>query len=148
MYTFEEARNTLARSRSGFSKRIGNNTWLEVDGDDFVIRHHRTKIIRIHEDGTYTIDCNGWRSVTTKQRLGEYAPARIYSLHGVWLVQLPENMQRDGLVLAYEDGMTFDANGIPVNATDENWRETPKRRRTAKRRPVVAAAPKMATLFG
>jgi hypothetical protein len=146
MFTFEEARNHLARGRRGFSRPLGNNTWLEVDGDDFVIRHHATNIIRIHENGTYTLDVRGWQSVTTKARLGEYSPARIYSLHGTWLVQVPADMQREGQVLAYRNGMTFDATGRPLNVRADDWQAPPKRYRRKTVRRV--ATPRPVTLFG
>ena len=68
---------------------IGNNTfeWHDANGDA-VIRLHRTDIVRKHPDGSSTLNSDGWKTVTTKQRMNEHMP-KGYSLSqvkGQWYV--------------------------------------------------------------
>lgn len=84
--TFSEAEALMRRSRSG-RRRLGNNTYLYPRGSDsFAVRYHYTDIITIHADGTFTLNTGGWYTTTTKQRINDYGPARVYSEHGVWAV--------------------------------------------------------------
>lgn len=79
------------------SRKMGNNTYLKrMDGRFYGdkpnqkcigLLYHRTYILSFYEDRC-VVDCNGWRSVTTKQRLVAYWPSyarhHIYSHAGRW----------------------------------------------------------------
>jgi hypothetical protein len=77
--TFTEAEDLMRRARNG-SRRLRRNTYLHEDGPDaYSIRYHSTDIVTVRRDGTYTLRTGGWNTVTTKARLNDYSPARIYS---------------------------------------------------------------------
>jgi len=89
-------------------KPLKNNTRLYQDGDDFYIVLHSTRIITIHRDGTYTLNTRGshsglygvwsnkaWRTVTTKQRLNQYAPVNIYQRDFTWYLNDDERFYDD-----------------------------------------------------
>ena len=109
MITFESAPAMLAKSRlSKTSKKLENNTWLEVtEHGEYAIKLHQTRIITIHSDGTYTLNSGGYRTSTTKDRLNGYAPGpRINTEKGLW---------HYGSHLFF-DGMTVDERGNVLNA--------------------------------
>ena len=62
------------------SRKIANNTYLELDTGSVGIRLHRTTVVRHHEDGSITIQTGGWDTVTTRQRINQHLPApyRVY----------------------------------------------------------------------
>ena len=99
---YQNAKDTL-KARS--SKKLENHTYLLPGGDSFAVRLHATDVVIINPDGTYTLNTGGWRTSTTKDRINNYTPARIYQVKGLWYM-------RDGSL--YYDGMTIDAAGAPL----------------------------------
>lgn len=94
-------------------KPLENNTRLHRRADGYAIRLHATDVVTIHDDGTYTLDSGGWRTVTTKARINAYSPARIGSIRGVWHV-FGRNGDAGSTLALYRDGMRVDAAGRPV----------------------------------
>lgn len=76
------------------AKKIGNNTLriTYADGRE-AIRLHTTDILTF-KDGRCTYNSGGWRTITTKDRMNQYGPARITQAAGIWYI--------DGKV--YQDG--------------------------------------------
>ena len=69
-------------------RKIGNNTWLEsLPNGDFGIKLHKTFVVIIHCDNTWTLNSGGWRTVTTKQRINEYAPGYVSQKNFEWFMQ-------------------------------------------------------------
>jgi hypothetical protein len=90
-------------------KPLENNTRLhKCDNGDYAIVLHRTAVVTIHADGTYTLNSGTWRTVTTKDRINGYSPARIYQRKGEWF------LQADGGDVPFTDGIRVDANGNPL----------------------------------
>ncbi len=106
--TYTNAVALLARGRNG-QKKLGNNTVLHrIDDNTLAVRLHRTDVVKLHSDGTYTLDSGGWRTVTTKARINEYSPARLYQSNNIWYVG-------DAV---YHDGIKVDASGKPIGETE------------------------------
>jgi hypothetical protein len=91
--TYDQARELVRRSRYG-TPRLGNNTHLHAVGaDDYAVQYHSTYVVTIHRDGTYTLNTGGWDTVTTKDRIRGYSPARVSSEGGelhVWHASDPK----------------------------------------------------------
>lgn len=88
------------------SKKLGNNTYLVRQGNSFGVRLHNTIVVTIHPDNTYTLNSGGWRTVTTKARINEYCPVRVYQNKQNWYAGHGE---------PFYDGMTVgEVNGEPV----------------------------------
>lgn len=69
------------------SRRIDRNTYLRREDDGSVtVRYHATDIIRFYPDGSATYNTGGWFTYSTKERMNEYGPAKLYSEGGMWLV--------------------------------------------------------------
>ena len=69
--------------------RINHNTFLHGDNNEFKIRYYATDILTFRRDGSILVDCRGFRTPSTKDRMNEYLPAnkRIHSKRGVWYWQ-------------------------------------------------------------
>lgn len=94
--TYQEATRKLDSINRA---KIGNNTWLEREPGkrNVHIVLHNTRIITLHQDGSYTMRTGGWRSHTTKDRLNGYlgtgASISIFQKNHEWFVAsdvLPE----------------------------------------------------------
>ena len=72
-------------------KKIACNTTLRRDGDVFVIKYHNTDIITICMDGRWILRTNGWTTNTTKKRLNDWTPARVYQKNFDWFLYEDEN---------------------------------------------------------
>jgi len=88
---------------------LRNNVRLVRDGADITVVHHATAIIRYRPDGTVVLDCNGYRSATTKANLNRYSPCSVYQEKRVWYVQEVYGGRQDGDdeldTQEFEDGM-------------------------------------------
>jgi hypothetical protein len=96
-----------AQAKRGLdTKKIDNNTYVRKDGNCFVVKLHNTDIIKVHPGNVYELNAGGWQTVTTKSRLCEFTPARIYQKRGVWFLQDET---------PFFDGIRVDENGNPIN---------------------------------
>ena len=58
---------------------------------------HGTTVVCIHPDNSATLNSGGWHTSTTKDRINQYSPVRVYQRKGEWYLD-------DGT--PYEDGVT------------------------------------------
>jgi hypothetical protein len=78
------------------SKKVANNTWLQVrpnEGENGVIalKYHDTDVVTYNSNGLVVMDTGGWRTSTTKLRFNEsYAklPVSVWANKGVWFVSM------------------------------------------------------------
>jgi hypothetical protein len=83
--SYSDAQDMMRKARNGYRK-LANNTYLHQRGDSYAVRLHATDIVIIHPDGTFSLNTGGWFTVTTKDRINRFSPARVYSEAGVWCV--------------------------------------------------------------
>lgn len=89
---FDHFAKFIAGGRSKRDRPLANNTRAEYRGSDAIaIRLHATDVVTYHRDGRIVLNSGGWRTVTTRDRINGYSPARVYSEHGVWYVSLRPN---------------------------------------------------------
>lgn len=87
MLTFTKAEEFLSKGRKKSERKLSNNTVLHrTDADTLSVRLHATDVVLIHRNGNYTLNSGGWRTVTTKDRINEYSPVRVYQQKSVWYV--------------------------------------------------------------
>ena len=101
--TYAEADAQL-QGRCKDKRKVANNTWLIRRGDDIALQLHATDVVTLHKDGTISLNSGGWRTVTTKDRIGQYC--RIGQSQGVWYMP-------DGSL--FYDGVTIDADGKVID---------------------------------
>lgn len=94
----------MVRGKTGRDRRkVGNNTYAEILPNGSVgIKLHNTYVVKIHGDGTYTLNSEGWNTSTTKDRINQYSPVRVYQRQFQWYVQLnsTEYPYMDGMVVS------------------------------------------------
>lgn len=82
MNTYKQFKE-LSKTRK---RKLNNNTYLVVrDDGGFGIRLHDTEVV-IHYKDKIVLDTGGWYTVTTKARMNEYAPHKIYQSNFNWFV--------------------------------------------------------------
>lgn len=110
--TYKEA-DQLLQGRNIASRKLQNHTYLQRRADSIAVRLHNTDVVTYYPDGRVKLDSGGWRAHTTKERINNFAPVRIWQRLGLWYVN------NDTL---FEDGMTIEPNGkikggLPVSKT-------------------------------
>ena len=84
-YDYKSANREL-QGRCRMSRKIANNTYLKrLDGKEgyvLAVLFHQTYILKFFPDGEIDIDTGGWNTVTTKARLNDYFPGRVWSESG------------------------------------------------------------------
>lgn len=83
MLTYNQCLNM--KFRNGI-KKLKSNTYLIKRGENFAVRYHNTDILTICPTGEYILDNGGWQTVTTKARLNDFGPVRIYQKKDVWYI--------------------------------------------------------------
>ena len=87
--THAEAMLMVRGKRNAQRRKVGNNTYAEILHDNSVgIMLHSTYVVKIHPDNTYTLQTGGWQTVTTKDRINQYSPVRVYQRNYEWFVTL------------------------------------------------------------
>lgn len=86
---YNSAVSMVRGKRNANRRKVGNNTYAEILNDDTVaIKLHNTYVVKIHADGTYTLNSGGWQTVTTKDRINQYSPVRVYQEKYQWFVTI------------------------------------------------------------
>lgn len=126
--------NASLSGRNKLRRKLANNTYAERrEGGAIAIRLHQTDILTYSENGTVAVNTGGWKTVTTKARLNEYLPTRLYQDKGLWYWS--------GGAL-FTDGDTLDAEG-KVHTQAKNGQEKSSlalRKRILKYAALCAAA--------
>lgn len=87
--THAEAVKMVRGKRNADRRKVGNNTYAEILHDGSVgIMLHSTYVVKIHEDGTFTLNSGGWQTLTTKDRINQYSPKRVYQKDFTWYVRM------------------------------------------------------------
>ena len=109
--TFDQADRILDSCPHLDCRKLTNNTYLRrLPDDDLAIKLHATDIIILHADNTYTLFSGGWQTVTTKERINRFTPARIWQKKFVWYMW-PDDTP-------FYDGIKVDAHGKPILVED------------------------------
>lgn len=107
MMTYGEALEALC---DRLSVKVDHNTHLRViDGSTLAVRLYSTDVVLIHKNGTYTLNAGGYETVTTKDRINKYSPARVYAEKRVWWVGRDAKRR-----VEFRDGIKVNARGEVV----------------------------------
>lgn len=104
------------------SKKVANNTYLVPVEGGIAVKLHQTNVVTFLQEGTVILNSGGWRTVTTKERINSFSPARVYSDGGVWFISYRDNYgsktyQPDDCAYqraTFFDGMAVDDKGVPL----------------------------------
>lgn len=99
-----EAIKMVRSKRNKDSRKIGNNTYAHILNDSTVaIRLHGTDVVSIHPDNTVTLQTGGWQTSTTKDRINQYSPVKVYQRKYEWYVTI------NGKEYPFMEGMVVQA---------------------------------------
>jgi hypothetical protein len=100
--------NTRLQGRCKNSRKLMNNTYAEhLANGDIGIRLHSTYVLVFHPDMSITLNSNGWRTYTTKDRINGQSMFTVYQRAFNWYVWIVQT----GETVDYADGMTVHADG-------------------------------------
>jgi hypothetical protein len=83
-----------------------------TDGD-IHLRYHETNVVTFHPDNTFTLNTGGYETRTTKARINQFGPVKVYSREGTWFLDAPEGP------VEFADGIRVDSFGEPVDDSAE-----------------------------
>lgn len=137
-YHTYETYDAMLTGRCALRRKLANNTYLErrggALGDRIAVRLHDTDVVIYNRDGNVSLYTGGWLTVTTKERINRYSPARVYSDRGRWMLcQAPPNF--DGAV-AFAEGITLHPDGTITGAAELGDVEAQDRRNRKTRRDI------------
>jgi len=128
MITYQKCKELFETAKNKENgKPIANNTRLLKDGDDYIIRLHRTDIVRINPDNIYTVNTGGWQTVTTKERLNRYLPIGIYQEKHIWYTGSWRKEWKDKR--PFFEGMQCNAEGDILNPPIDEKETAAKRKK-------------------
>lgn len=116
--------DAMLQGRCKDRRKVANNTYLERrDNNKIALRLHNTDILIFEPSGVIEYQTGGWKTPTTKQRLNEFGPLRIWSDRGVWYCGTTYHewlkMDGSGVVYVYQDGMRYQR--VMVGEEQEGW---------------------------
>lgn len=112
MMNYQRLDEIVTKARK-LPKTIENKTTIrKLDDGTIAIQHHATDIVLAKPNGSFTLNTGGWMSLTTKERLNRYSPARIFQERGLFWISY------DGEKFPFKDGIVVKANGKPARALD------------------------------
>jgi len=77
---------------------------VRIGPDEIALRYHGTSVVTWHRNGDVTLRSNGFRSVTTKRRINDAAPTRVWQTNFQWFVG-----QSSQVPVVFEEGMVVRA---------------------------------------
>jgi len=98
----------ITRGKNKGRVHLRYKTYLESCGDDYVVVHHHTNILRYKPDDTVVVSPE-FRSSTTKTRLNQYLRrgVRIFQKDWQWYLETEKDDAMcfyDGIVLTMKNG--------------------------------------------
>jgi hypothetical protein len=85
--THAEATKMVLGKRNRSQRKVGNNTYAYIEHDGSVaIELHGTKVVVIYPNGLYKLNSGGYRTSTTKKRINQYSPVKVYQKNYTWYV--------------------------------------------------------------
>jgi len=67
-------------------KPIGTATTVVQTEKGYGIKYHNTIVVEYLPDGSCILRSGGWKTVTTKRRINEYSPVRVYQQNFEWYI--------------------------------------------------------------
>lgn len=106
--TFQEAARLLGNR---ISKKVAYNTVLQrIDANTIGVKLHKTYVVHIHANGTYTLASGGYRTATTKKRINRFSPACLFQKDFEWYCGSGRRLY------TFFDGIRVDSAGNVLNA--------------------------------
>jgi hypothetical protein len=100
--TNAEATKMVLGKRNRGERKVGNNTYAYILLDGSVaIELHGTKVVIIHPDDSVTLNSGGYRTSTTKKRINQYSPMKVYQKNYTWYLDNGAEFE-DGIIVTQD----------------------------------------------
>lgn len=102
----------------GTAKKLGYNLCaFTAPNGDKVVRHCLTNIVTLTPEGNYIITSGGWRTKTTKDRINEHAPVRLWQRKAEWFLcgRRDDGSFDHTIEIPFRDGIVVNAAGIVID---------------------------------
>ncbi len=86
--SYADADAAFADKPRGDSKRLHKNCRLHRVGENYVVRYYYTDIVTYYPDGTFSLNCGGWPTMSTRDWIEATAPAFIRQKNKKWEILL------------------------------------------------------------
>jgi hypothetical protein len=85
--THAEATKMVLGKRNRGERKVGNNTYAYIEYDGSVsISLHGTTVVRFYPNGLVKLNSGGYHTHTTKKRINQYSPVRVYQKNFEWFL--------------------------------------------------------------
>jgi hypothetical protein len=99
---YQQAAAELARSRIGRRRLPGRNTYLMPGrGTEITMRYNQTVVVTWRRCGAVVLNSDGWRTLTTKERMNRVSGVMVYQRRREWFVFI----RRTNALLPFTDGV-------------------------------------------
>ena len=78
---------------------------VRLSPDEIALRYHGTSVVTWKRDGDVVLRTNGFRTLTTKARINDAAPCRVWQHNFKWFVGQSSRLP----VVPFEEGMVVRA---------------------------------------
>src|SRR5271157_783739 len=86
--SYETAAAVFESRPRGDSKRLHKNCRLHRVGENYIVRYYYTDIVTYYPDGTFSLNCGGWPTRSTRNWIEATAPAFIRQKSKKWEILL------------------------------------------------------------
>jgi hypothetical protein len=114
MKTYAEAAAFLGGRKYRTIPSIRSTSVERTDEDTIVVRYHGTNVVTYYSDGTCMLLTHGYHTVTTKARINDFSPARVYQKNYEWFIFCPNDYHE-----RFVEGMVIGPNGQPTHDESE-----------------------------
>ena len=85
--THAEMTKLVLGKRNRSERKVGNNTYAYIETDGSVsVELHGTKVVRFYPNGLVKLNSGGYRTHTTKKRINQYSPVKVYQKNYEWFL--------------------------------------------------------------
>ena len=114
----EAAKHLIGGRNKDYRPLTGSSTSLERRGPTTIaVHYHETDVVTFHEDGPTVLNSDGWRTMTTKDRMNKYSAANLWQSKGLWYVG-DAPWRKEGQSVLYFDSIEVSDSGVVANPPD------------------------------
>ena len=118
--TYQDARSFLDKGRNKTRRPLSGRVSQMIAREDCIaVQYQATDVVRFYPNGTVILNTDGWRTVTTKERINQYSPVNVYQRNGLWYMP-------DGSL--FYDGIKVKSDGTVIQPRKAGKTESAKRK--------------------
>src|SRR4051812_6598024 len=105
---FRSWEDWISKGRSGLDRPLERNTRAVLHDEYVGILLHQTEVVKFHKNDDTEFNSGGWRTMTTKDRMGYASRFEVYSQSGTWYIYHRGRAKRIERILRRKFGLPQD----------------------------------------